>query len=78
MTTPPPLPNVVFIRVDALEAALTKLKVTGITAAQLIHAVYEEERNIAAPCNPGAVPKRTCTHLYASNRVTAVNLNGVV
>ena len=71
-TTPPPLPNGVFIRVDALEAALAKLKVTGITATQLLHAVYEEESNLApTPSRPEqtvAVPTRTCLHLYAINR----------
>ena len=46
MTTCPRPPDVVFIRVDALEAALEKLKVTGITATQLLHAVREEEDNL--------------------------------
>lgn len=37
-------PNLVVIHVDALSAALAKLQVTGITAAQLIDTIKREER----------------------------------
>jgi hypothetical protein len=54
----------VSICVDALEAALAKLKVTGITATQLLHAVYEEESRLApTPSRPEqteAVPSFVC------------------
>jgi hypothetical protein len=57
-----------FISVDALEAALAKLKVTSITATQLLQAVREEENNLySRPKQTGAVPPRTCLHSYASN-----------
>ena len=46
MTEPPilapPSPNFMVIRVDALSAALAKLQV-GITAAQLLDAINQEE-----------------------------------
>jgi|SRR5712671_3011072 len=42
-------PNVVVIHVDALEAALANLNLTGITAAQLLDAVKKEEKSLEAP-----------------------------
>ena len=69
--TSPPLPNAVFIRVDALEAALAQLNVTGITAAQLLYAVRDEESNLSSTPSgseqTGAGHKRTRLHMYASN-----------
>jgi len=74
MTTLPHLPDVVFIRVDALEAALEKLEVTGIIATQFLHAVREEEDNlpptISEPEQTGAVLKG----IFICMRVTAVIL----
>jgi hypothetical protein len=56
MTTVPPPPEMAFIRVDALEAALAKLKVTSITATQLLQAVREEENNFhSRPKETGVV-----------------------
>jgi hypothetical protein len=40
----PPDPSLAVIRIDALEAALTKLNITRITAAQLLDAVKNEEK----------------------------------
>ena len=45
MTPAPPASDLVVIHVSALEAALKRLDITGITAAQLLDAVKEEERN---------------------------------
>ena len=57
-----------FIRVGALEAALEKLKVIGVTATQLLHTVREEEDNLPPkPEQTGAALKRTGLHLYVSN-----------
>lgn len=64
-TTSPPQLEVVLIRVDALKAA-------RITAAQLLHAVYEEEGSLApTPFRPEqavVVSKRALICM----RVTAV------
>lgn len=45
----PPDPSLAVIRVDALEAALAKLNITQITAAQLLDAVKKEEKIPAPP-----------------------------
>jgi hypothetical protein len=68
MTTLPPPPDMAFISVDALKAALAKLKVTSITATQLLQAVREEENNLySRPKQTGAVLPCMCLHSYASN-----------
>ena len=45
----PPDPSLAVIRVDALETALTKLKITLITAAQLHDAVKKKEKIRSPP-----------------------------
>ena len=44
--TPPPVGFASTISIKALEAALVKLKITGITATQLLEAVHEEENKL--------------------------------
>jgi hypothetical protein len=61
----PPSPDFVVIHVDALSAALSKLQVKDITAAQLLNAINREER-IPHPASSSTERKKTllqCKHL---------------